>query len=261
MGLALPALAGELVPERTPREAARLLSARHLGISAALLLLAPIVSSNLDAATERARERGIAIVLDSPLPPQDKITLAPALLAGVRSDEPRAELQRSLAAERGEFEDEALADFDALATRADDTLVDAVAESFRTAFVIAGVLGLVAAAFVLPAHARRRALVRTAAAAAALPLVYIALSATIGPDPVEIADPCEPRPAPESPGVTGVLQEQALEQLDQIACHFRSSREELVLALADEDDARRFEERHGVNPRSAGDLLQGLIGD
>jgi MFS family permease len=261
MGLAVPALAGELVPERTPREAARLLSARHLGIAVALLLLAPIVSSNLDAATARARERGIAIVLDSPLPPEEKIQLAPALLAGVRSDEPRAELQDSLAAERDGFEDEALTQFDALAARADDTLVDAVAESFRTAFVLAGVLGLIAAAFVLPEPARRRALARTAAVALVLPVAYVALSASFGPDPVTIADPCEPRAAPESPGLGGVIQEQALEQLDQIACHFGSSREELVLALADEDDARRFEERHGVNPRSAGDLLQGLIGD
>jgi MFS family permease len=261
MGLALPALAGELLPERTPREAARLLSGRHLGIAAALLVLAPIVSSNLDAATERARERGVAIVLDSPLPPVEKIKLAPALLVGVRSDEPRAELQRSLAAERDSFEDEERADFDALAARADDTLVDAVAESFRSAFVIAGLLGLVAAAFVLPERARRRALVRAGAAALAVPLAFVALSAAIGPDPVLIADPCEPRAAPDSPGLGGVLQEQALEQLDQIACHFGSSREELVLALADEDDAGRFEERHGVNPRSAGDLLQGLIGD
>ena len=31
-------------------------------------------------------------------------------------------------------------------------------------------------------------------------------------------------------------------------------------AIADADDAREYEERHGVNPRSAGDLLQGLTG-
>ena len=54
---------------------------------------------------------------------------------------------------------------------------------------------------------------------------------------------------------------QALSTLDQVACHFGSSREELVLALADPADARRYQERYGVNPRSAGDLLQGLTGD
>jgi hypothetical protein len=36
---------------------------------------------------------------------------------------------------------------------------------------------------------------------------------------------------------------------------------ELVLALADKRDAARYRERYGVDPRSAGDVLQGLIGN
>jgi len=87
------------------------------------------------------------------------------------------------------------------------------------------------------------------------------VDAALAPDPVTIADPCETRALPESGGLGGFLQDQALSTLDQVACHFGSSREELVLALADPDDARRYQERHGVNPRSAGDLLQGLGGD
>src|SRR3954447_3519201 len=51
MGLALPALAGDLLPERAPGDAARLLVARHAGIALALLVLAPVISSNLDSAT------------------------------------------------------------------------------------------------------------------------------------------------------------------------------------------------------------------
>src|SRR5437763_508295 len=42
MGLALPALAGELLPEREPADAGRLLTARHAGIAVALLVLAPV---------------------------------------------------------------------------------------------------------------------------------------------------------------------------------------------------------------------------
>src|SRR5213078_657389 len=61
IGLALPKLAGELLPERSPAEAARLLTARHAGIALALLILAPVVASNLDSATERAKEHGVAI--------------------------------------------------------------------------------------------------------------------------------------------------------------------------------------------------------
>ena len=55
MGLALPALGGELLPERDPQDAARLLVLRHGGIALALVVLAPIVSSNLDD-RDRARQ-------------------------------------------------------------------------------------------------------------------------------------------------------------------------------------------------------------
>jgi MFS family permease len=258
MGLALPALAGELLPERTPNEAGRLLAARHAAIALALLVLAPIVSSQLDSATERARERGVALVLDSPLPPEDKLVLAPQLLGGVGTDEPRQTLEEAVASSRDSFSGPELAEYDSLAQRADDTLVQAVEDSFRAAFLIAGALALVAALLVLPAPDRRPALWRAAAAALAVALVYVVLDAAVGPEPVELADPCGERDLPESGGLGGVLQDEALRRLDELACHFGSSREELVLAIADADDARRYEERHGVNPRSAGDLLQGL---
>ncbi|HEX7289978.1 MAG TPA: MFS transporter, partial [Conexibacter sp.] len=82
MGMALPAFAGELLPERTAREAARLLTIRHVGIALVLIALAPLLAHRLDVVTERAQEQGVALVLDARLPPQDKLTLAPALLGG-----------------------------------------------------------------------------------------------------------------------------------------------------------------------------------
>lgn len=261
MGLALPALAGELVPERSPREAGGLLLWRHAGIALALVILAPVVASNLDSATERARERGVAVVLDSKLPPEKKIDLAPDVLGGVGSDRPRVDLRRSLAANRGRFTGAERAAYDRLGKRADDTLVQAVAESFRAAFLIAGAFALLAALFVLPARARRAPLAAAAGVALAVPLVYLLLDVTVAPEPVRIADPCVPRELPGTSGVGGFLQDRALSGLDTIACHFHASREELVLALADDGDARRFERRHGVNPRAAGNVLQGLIGN
>ncbi len=48
--------------------------------------------------------------------------------------------------------------------------------------------------------------------------------------------------------------------VDRAACKFGSSREELVLALADKDEARRYERKHGVDPRSPTSLLGGIIG-
>ena len=65
---------------------------------------------------------------------------------------------------------------------------------------------------------------------------------------------------PQTGGVTGLLQQQVLKLLDSTACKLGSSREELVLALADKDDAKRFEEKHHVNPRSVTGLLGALIG-
>ncbi len=81
MGMAFPALAGELLPERTRGQAAALLSLRHAGITLALVALAPIVAAELDEQVDLARERGTAVVLDSALPPTDKIAMAPRLFA------------------------------------------------------------------------------------------------------------------------------------------------------------------------------------
>jgi hypothetical protein len=260
IGLALPRLAGGLLPERNAAEAARLLTARHAGIALALVVLAPVVATNLDSATQRAKERGVAIVLDSPLAPQAKLRLAPDLLAGVSSQEPRHGLERAIDKGRGSFGGAQRAEYNRLGTRADDTLTEAVAESFRLAFIITAALAVGAAVAVVPSAARRRSLARVAVAAAAVPVGYVLLHAALSPAPVEIANPCTERALPQGSGVPGVVQDAALISLDQIACHFGSSREQLVLALADSAEARRYKREHGVDPRRAGNLLEGLIG-
>lgn len=100
MGMAFPALAGELLPERTRGQAAALLSLRHAGITLALVALAPIVAAELDEQVELARERGTAVVLDAALPPTDKIALAPRLFAEIETEDPRDALARAVARER-----------------------------------------------------------------------------------------------------------------------------------------------------------------
>ena len=149
MGLALTALAGGLLPERTPRDAARLLAIRHAGIAAILAVAAPIAAHQLDVSTLKAREQGVALVLDAPLPPLDKIKLAPALLKGVQSNEPRNGLRRAVAAERHRYSGANLAAYDELGKRADDTLVTAVGDAFRSSFLIAGAAGFLAAILLL----------------------------------------------------------------------------------------------------------------
>ena len=78
--------------------------------------------------------------------------------------------------------------------------------------------------------------------------------------PPEIQDPCHPhRTPPKTGGITGFLQDQALKLLDSTACKLGSSREELVLAIADEAEAKRFEREHGVDPRTAAGILSALL--
>lgn len=275
MGMALPAFAGELLPERTAHEAARLLTVRHVGIALVLIVLAPLIAHRLDVVTERAQEQGVALVLDARLPPQDKLSLAPALLSGVEAERPRAGLEQALAQHRGGYEGEEGAEYDTLAARADAVLVSAVGDAFRLTFILAGSLALLAAAaLALGAAAAGTAaaggmgrgalghpalLALVVALVVGLPAVYAALHAADEPGAVVLANPCDPRDLPDSGGVTGFLQDRALQALDATACRLGSSREELVLALASDEAAQRFDDRHGVDPRSVGSLLQGLI--
>jgi hypothetical protein len=261
MGMALPALAGELLPERTPAQAARLLSVRHAGITVALVLIAPIAAAQLDDAVASVRERGAALMLDARLPPLDKIELAGPLVADLDPADPRDGLRSALDSQAARFADDpgqrrAYAE---LTERADETLVAGIDDAFRIAFLIAGALALVGAAAVLPRAGRARTLaLAVAVAALALPALHVVARAGLEPEPVTIADPCRPRELPDTGGIDGFFQDAALAALDRAACRFGSTREELALALADEDDARAFERAHGVDPRSTEGLLDVL---
>ncbi|HEX6695360.1 MAG TPA: hypothetical protein VF080_01135, partial [Solirubrobacteraceae bacterium] len=142
---------------------------------------------------------------------------------------------------------------------ADDMLVTAVGEAFRSSFLLAAAAGLLAAAL-LAAGAQLAMMAVASALALGTPAAYLALHHAIAPAPPEIQDPCHPhRTVPKTGGVTGFLQEQALKLLDSSACKLGSSREELVLAIADKDEAKRFKREHGVDPRTAAGLLQLLL--
>ena len=111
----------------------------------------------------------------------------------------------------------------------------------------------------LPRDARSRTVaLAVTAAALALPALHAVARPALAPEPVTIADPCEPRDLPGTGGIDGFVQDAALAALDRAACRFGSSREELALALADEDDARAYRIAHGVDPRSTGGLLDVL---
>ena len=254
MGLALPALS----QDRDLPDAARNLVARHAGIVLVLAILAPVATARLEAATDRAILQGASLVLDAQIDPLKKLELAPSLLDEVDVDRPRAALQDAVDARRNEFASDA-AVYDRLGNRLDDVVIAAIQDAFRIAYLIAAALALVAAVLFLGAW-RRPAIWLATAAAAGCVVVYAVQAGREAPPDVVLQDPCQERALPQSGGITGAIQQEALKMLDDAACKAGSSREELALALFNRTRAREFEERYGVDPRSTLPLLSLLGG-
>jgi MFS family permease len=266
MGMALPALAGELIAERTREDVARLLTIRHAGIALALALLAPIISANLDSTIADAREQGTAALLDARLPPEEKITLAPQMFAGINTDDPRGQLERSIDETSSGLEGDEAAEIEQLGDRLDDVVTGAVRAAFRVAFIVTAALALAAALVLLwgalaPAVGVRRTAVASPAIAALL--VAAGYGVAFGAserETVKIGDPCEERELPSTGGIGGALQDLSLAALDRAACEFGSSREELLLALFDDQRREDFEQKYGEDPRDLTTLGPALLG-
>ena len=90
MGLALTPLIEELLPELSYDARALNLAVRHLGITFALVALAPVIHHDLDRAIERAKLQSVGVVLAAPIGPREKISLAPKLVAAVHTSRPLA---------------------------------------------------------------------------------------------------------------------------------------------------------------------------
>jgi hypothetical protein len=266
MGLALPALSGELLPERTRQDTARLLSIRHAGIAVALAALAPLISSSLTSTIDTARLQGTAAVLDANLPPEKKIEIAPDLFGGLNTDDPRGQLHKEIDKAKSGLDGDEAAEMDHLGDRLDEVVTGAVRSAFRPTFIVTSVLALLAALLLLSGAGPAAALLaRPAVAAAAIAALIAAGGYGIAyagstRETVQIRDPCEDRDLPDVGGIGGILQNISLEALDRAACKFGSSREELLLALFDDRLQQKFEEEHGVNPRSAFSLGPAILG-
>jgi MFS family permease len=266
MGMALPALSGELIGERTRNDVARLLSIRHAGIAIALATLAPLISANLTSTIDSAREQGTAAVLDAHLPPEDKVAIAPDLFGGLNTDDPRGELQDSIASARTDLDPGQATELDALGNRLDDVVTGAVRSAFRPTFIVTAALALIAALVLLSGALGAAATIAHPAVATAA-ITAIAAAAGYGiafaatpQQTVHIGDPCQDRQLPGTGGISGEIQDISLAALDRAACSFGSSREELLLALFDDRLQHKFEQEHGVNPRSVFSLGPALLG-
>jgi Major Facilitator Superfamily len=238
MGLALPAVAGELLHERTPRHAARLLAVRHAGIALTLCLLAPIIAVQVRAASDHAELQGVAALLDSSLSPSEKVKLASTVASSVQSSNPRAALTDALGANTRGLSASDRAALGSLQRQGDAIIVQAAGDSVRAAFLITGLLALLAAALLrpprlAPASQRRglRALAGLSAAIVLLPAGYAFAKQATPPGTPQLAAPCKPGPTPHAGGFSGLLQSLAIDGLNSVACREGISREQLVVNL------------------------------
>ncbi len=117
------------------------LSARHAGVVLGLLLLAPVLTSALDENRDEAIRAGAAVVLDSEIPPLDKLGVAQDVLAEVDRSRDAGELpdvERALADRPDDDEWRALVD------ALQDQLDRAVTSAFSGPFLLAAALTLCA---------------------------------------------------------------------------------------------------------------------
>jgi len=97
---------------------------------------------------------------------------------------------------------------------------------------------------------RARPLLVSLVAVAAVLVPYIALGgASFEPTPV--ADPCAARDWRDPGGLQDVLEQVALSALDGAACELGVAREDLVLAIRDEESLEAFADEHGISRAEA----------
>jgi hypothetical protein len=117
------------------------LSARHAGVVVGLVLLAPVLTSALDENRDEAIRAGAAVVLDSQIPPLDKLGVAQDVLAEVDRSSDAGELpdvERALADRPDDDE------WRTLVGALQDQLDRAVTSAFSGPFLLAAALTLCA---------------------------------------------------------------------------------------------------------------------
>jgi MFS family permease len=258
MGLALTPLIEDVLPERTHDARSANIGVRHLGVTLALVVLAPVLHRDLDRAVEHAKLQTVGVILAAPIGPREKLSLAPRLVKSVHSSRPLAGVRADARAARPSVKATDRSRFDAMFHGIESTFVAAARNAFRNAFLIAAALAFAAAAL-LVVDARRAALAAIVvggcvAGAQALVDHYAA------PKTYALGKPCAPRPLPHSGGLGGLTQDVVLAAADRTACKLDATREELVLAIADKSEGKRFEREHGVDPSAIGSILRALAG-
>ncbi len=239
MGLAVPVLT-QLAIHAEPaavRSGTVTVAARHAGLVLALLLVAPLLSHDLQTGRRNAVLGAAKQMLSADVSIRQQVPIA----LDLRTTLDRAPRGRvpNLAApfnRHGALHDPRLA---RLRDQVNGAVQDSITRSFRRSLVVCALLAALA---LIPIALARwdvaemaairggRRLAPLGAAAVVLVGVELALGALSFGQP-RLADPCTTRPGPAGGGIDGAVQRFARSTLDGAACQLHTTREELVLSF------------------------------
>lgn len=252
-GLLVPPLTAESVAgERglAPAAAASV-GARHVGLVAVLLIVAPLLTADLTDGGERATLNATQVILDAPIGLQQKVPIA-LDIADEFSQAPRGEVPDVARAfdENGAEDDAGVA---AVRDHLIETIESALTRSFRASYLVSAAFALLALVPIAAGAWRRRAPPRrgppaSRAAAAWLAGLLIAAGALVGAAAAAggadlgistTRDPCVAIPREGGGGIDATLQGVVLDGLAGAACDLGVSRENLVLSFGSDAGTER----------------------
>ena len=250
MGLAVPVLTEVATGADAAaiRSGTATVAARHAGLVIALVLVAPLLSHDLQTGGRNAVLGAAKQLLSADVPLRQEVPIALDLRTTI-SHAHRGTVPNLAAPfdRHGALQDPRLA---RLRDGVTGAVQDALTRSFRRSLILCALLAALAlipialvrwdlAGVPLPlpasapasASARRRWLAPLAVAAAvALIAVELGLGAPSFGLP-RLANPCTTRPGPPGGGINGVVERLARSALDGAACELHTTREQLVLSF------------------------------
>ena len=234
LGLLLPGLTQRVLGDAGPSTggAAHTIWIRHAGLVAGILLLTPLLATDLTSASHQAKLRGISVVLDAPVSITTKARLA-LDVAPTLAQTPRKQLP--------DFESTLRPQHDPALTRIGrelDQVVEAtMTRGFRRSYFLAALLGLLALVPLAlrgsrpPLRSPRAALIALAVATSLVGAELARGAEAYGAQP-RIQPACAASATAPTPGADGQAQRLALEGLDFVACRLHTNDEQLLLNTA-----------------------------
>jgi MFS family permease len=142
LGLTIGALTETALRGRSPQavHGGWTIASRHAGVVVGLLLLTPLFAHQLDRNETEAKRAGAAILLDSALPPVDKLRVAEDVLRSI--DRANGRLPDVRTAFAGRFDGPSGPEYRRVAGRLQDQLERAVTSAFGWPFLLASCLSL-----------------------------------------------------------------------------------------------------------------------